>query len=260
MMESDVLRAVVFGLFGLVFGSFLTVVVYRLPRKESVVAPRSACPTCGTTIRARDNIPIASYALLGGRCRNCHTPVSAEYPLTEAITGALFAGAALAVSDPAAAAVVAPFLGVLLGASLIDARHKKIPNRLTYPSLVIGVVAIGVVWALGGELSLPRGLLGLAAYGGSLLLVAIIAPSGMGLGDVKLAALIGLVLGALGWGYLLVGALLAMLTGGVAGVVALAMGKSRRDTLPFGPFLALGAAVAVFLGPAIAGWYTHAFV
>ena len=89
--------------------------------------------------------------------------------------------------------------------------------------------------------------------------MAFIAPSGMGLGDVKLAALIGLVLGALGWGYLLVGALLAMLTGGV-GVVALAMGKGRKDTLPFGPFLALGAAVAVFVGPAIAGWYTHAFI
>jgi leader peptidase (prepilin peptidase)/N-methyltransferase len=260
MMESDVLRAVVFGLFGLVFGSFLTVVVYRLPRGESVVAPRSACPTCGTTIRARDNIPIVSYAVLGGRCRTCHTSVSAEYPITEAITGALFAGAALAVSDPAAAAVVAPFLGVLLAASLIDARNKRIPNRLTYPSLVIGVVVVAVVWALGGELSLPRGLLGALAYAGPLFVVWFVAPGGMGLGDVKLAALIGLVLGALGWGYLLVGALLAMLTGGVAGVVALATGRSRKDTLPFGPFLALGAAVAVFVGPAIADWYTHAFV
>ena len=249
-----VVRALGFALAGLVFGSFLTVVVHRMPRRESVVAPRSACPSCGAPVRARDNVPVLSYLLLRGRCRACRVPISAEYPLVEAITGALFVGAALAFREVATAALVAPFLGVMLAAALIDARHRIIPNRLVYPSLLAfgaAVAALGVA----GEARPATAGLGLVACGGGLLAVHLVSPGGMGMGDVKLAALIGLVLGALGWTYVAVAVMVGVLAGGLAAVAMLAAGRRRKDTLPFGPFLALGADVSAFLAPPIASWY-----
>lgn len=250
----ELARGALFAAYGLVFGSFLTVVVHRLPRKQSVVAPRSACPTCGTPIRAVDNVPVVSYLLLRGRCRVCHTRISAEYPIVEALTGALFVAMAAVFSDVVVAAVVAVFTGVLLGAALIDLRHRIIPNRLIYPSLVVFFVVVGVA-SFVTDLSLVRGLLGLLAFGGGLLLVALISPRGMGMGDVKLGALIGLVLGALGWRYVAVAAMAAVLLGGFAAVGALIVGRGRKDTIPFGPSLAAGAIVAALMAPAVASWY-----
>jgi leader peptidase (prepilin peptidase)/N-methyltransferase len=250
----NVIGPVVFALFGLAFGSFLNVVIYRLPRKLSVVSPPSACPQCDAPIRPWDNVPVVSYLILRGRCRNCGEPISVEYPLVEAGTAALFAAAAVRFPN-GVAVLVAPFLGVMLAAAMIDLRHRIIPNRLVYPSLVLFALAIVVAWAAGVDVNPVRALLGLLAYGGALFIVALISPAGMGMGDVKLAALIGMMLGSLGWKYVVVGAVSGMLLGGAGAVVALLLGRSRKDTIPFGPFLAAGAVVAALLAGPIATWY-----
>jgi len=249
------LRVILFGLTGLVFGSFLTVVIHRVPRKESIVLPRSACPSCGVSIRPLDNIPVLSYLLLRGRCRHCRTPISPQYPLVEALTGALFVGAAVVFHRLAVAIVVAPFLGLMVAVAFIDARHRVIPNRITYPSLILFAAALlGVALAVGG-VSLATAGLGLLAFAGVLFVIAFLVPTGLGMGDVKLAALIGLVLGALGWRYVGVAAMLGVLAGGLGAVVALARGAARKDTMPFGPYMAAGAILAALFAPQLIRWY-----
>ena len=245
---------VIFAVFGLVFGSFLNVVVYRLPNRMSLVSPPSSCPRCGAALRARDNVPVVSWLALRGRCHACGEPISIEYPLVELATAALFVAAWLRL-DVVPAAIVAPFLGIMLAVGLIDARHRIVPNRLVYPAVVLFGAAILVARAAGGPLSPVRAALGLLAFGGPLLIVALIAPRGMGMGDVKLAALIGLVLGALGCRYVAVAAVGGALLGGLGGVVALAMGRSRKTTIPFGPYLAAGAVLAALFAGPIASWY-----
>jgi len=250
-----VLVALFFAL-GLIFGSFLTVVIGRLPREESVVRPRSRCPACGAEIRPRDNIPVVSWLLLRGRCRACGERISAEYPLVELATGALFA-AAVALVDPLyAASLAAPFVGIMLAIAVIDARHRVVPNRIVYPSLALFAVAIVVGDLAGGGVDALGAGLGLALYGVPLLLVAVAVPHGMGMGDVKLAALIGLVLGSFGLSYVGVAAGVGVIGGGIGALVALALlGAGRKDQIPFGPFLAGGAVVATLVGPWIADLY-----
>jgi leader peptidase (prepilin peptidase)/N-methyltransferase len=245
-----------FALAGLVFGSFVTVLVYRIPRGESIVLPSSACPQCGSPIRPRDNIPVVSYLALRGRCRNCGVRISAQYPVTEAMTAALFVGAGLWLHDIWRAVLVAPFLGILLACALIDARYRIIPNRIVYPSLAIFAAAVVVFSIAGSGVSLVTGGLGLLACGGGLLLVAIVAPHGMGMGDVKLAALIGLVLGSLGWRYVGVSVVLAILAGGLGAIVVLLAGGGRKDTIPFGPYLAGGGILSALFAPHVVTWYT----
>jgi len=252
----DALRIVLFGLFGLVIGSFLTVVVERVPRQESIVAPRSRCPSCGAQIRSRDNIPVLSYVLLGGRCRSCGTRISPVYPLIELATGGMFVGAAAALPRVFSAAMVAALLGVLVALSVIDARHKIIPNRIVYPSLVAFALFVAIGALAGEGISAGKAGIGFLAFGGGLFIVALISPRGMGMGDVKLAALIGLVLGSLGLSYVAVAAGAAILAGGLGAVAVLAMG-GRRRTIPFGPYLAVGAAVAAFAGPQLSSAYLH---
>jgi leader peptidase (prepilin peptidase)/N-methyltransferase len=244
----------IFAVFGLVFGSFLNVLVYRLPKRMSVVSPPSSCPACGAPVRPRDNIPVLSYLLLGGRCRSCGARISPEYPIVEAGTALLFALAAVRLPDDVAI-LVAPFLGVMLAAALIDLRHRIIPNRLVYPAVVVFAVGIVAAWAVGVDVSPVRAALALLAYGGALLVLALVSPAGMGMGDVKLAGLIGMVLGTIAWKYVVVAAAGGALLGGVGGVVALLLGRSRKDTIPFGPFLAAGAIVAALFAGPIASWY-----
>lgn len=241
---------------GLIFGSFLTVVIGRLPRGESIVRPRSRCPACGVEIRSRDNVPVLSWVLLRGRCRACGERISAEYPLVELATAALFAAAAVLVDPIYAASLAAPFLGIMLAIAVIDARHRVVPNRIVYPSLALFAVAIVVGDLAGGGVDALDAGLGLALYGVPLLLVAVAVPQGMGMGDVKLAALIGLVLGSFGLSYVGVAAGVGVIGGGIGALVALALlGAGRRDQIPFGPFLAGGAVVATLLGPRIADLY-----
>jgi leader peptidase (prepilin peptidase)/N-methyltransferase len=252
-----VIRDVAFAGAGLMFGSFLTVVIHRVPRKQSIVAPRSACRECGAAIRARDNIPVLSYLLLGGRCRDCRARVSAEYPIVEALTGGLFVGASLAFRELWIAVLVAPFLGVMVACATIDLHYRIIPNRIVLPSLAMFAVGVTALAIAGQPLSLPTATLGLLAYGGGLFTVTLISPSGMGMGDVKLAALVGLVLGALGWVYVGVAAMIAVLSGGIGAVAVLMRGGTRKDAIPFGPYLAGGAAVAALFGPGLSHWYTR---
>lgn len=254
------MRAVLFAIAGLLFGSFLTVVVHRVPRRQSIVAPRSRCPRCGTELRARDNIPVLSYVLLRGRCRSCGERVSLEYPLTEAATAVLFAAASLAVPPLFPAVLVAVFVGLMLAVALIDARWRIVPNRIVYPSLTLFGVTILVGDLAGGGVDVVQALVGMAAYGGVLLVIALIMPRGMGMGDVKLAALIGLVLGGFDLGYVGVAAFVGVVAGGIGGLVAMAaLGYGRKQQMPFGPFLAGGAVVAALAAPAILRLYLGAF-
>jgi len=253
----DWVRVLVALPFGLVFGSFLTVVIHRVPAGESIVRPRSRCPSCGTEIRNRDNVPVLSWLLLRGRCHACGARISVVYPLTELATGALFVAVALRYEEVWAAVLLAPFAGVLVALAVIDARTKKLPNRIVYPSLAVAAVYLVVVRVAAGGPDLVSAAVGFLAYGGGLLLVAFISPRGMGMGDVKLAALIGLVLGSLALKFVAVAAAVGILLGGVVALGALIAGFGRKQALPFGPFLAAGAIVAVFFGPQISDLYLN---
>ena len=253
-MNDAWLRALVALPFGLVLGSFMTVVVARVPAGESLVRPRSRCPHCGTPIAPRDNLPVVSWLLLRGRCRHCSEPISAGYPLLEAATGMLVAAGAARFSDLGAAIVVPAMLSMMPAVALIDLRHRIIPNRLMYPSLIAFPVAIVLARLLGSDLDPVKGLIGMLAYGGGLLLVAFVS-RGMGMGDVKLTALLGLVLGSLSLRFVAVAAAAGILVGGLAGIGALLAGRSRKSAIPFGPAIVVGAVVAVFAGEAIADWY-----
>jgi len=248
-------RVLIFAVFGLVVGSFLTVVVHRVPRGESVVKPRSRCPRCGTELRARDNLPVVGWLLLRGRCRACGERISAAYPLTELATAGLFVAAAFL--EPLYAAVVAAcFLAVMLAVAVIDAGHRIVPNRITYPAIPAFAVAVLVGDLAGQGLGVVDGLLGMVLYAVPLFLIALALPGGMGMGDVKLVALIGLVLGAFGLEYVGVGAFLGIVGGGVGALVAMAvLGYGRKQQIPFGPFLAAGGALALFLAPPLSDWY-----
>jgi leader peptidase (prepilin peptidase)/N-methyltransferase len=251
----DVLIRIVIALpFGLAVGSFLTVVIYRIPAGESLLRPRSRCPSCGTEIASRDNVPVVSWLLLRGRCRTCGVRISPVYPLTEIATGALFVGAALTYDDPWIVVLLCAFLALMPAVAVIDIRHRIIPNRLMYPSLIAFPVYLVVARLFGAPIDLLGAALGFVAYGGGLLLVAVIS-RGMGMGDVKLAGVIGVVLGALGLRYVGVAAGAAILLGGVGGLLALLLGRSRKDAIPFGPYMAAGAMLAVFVGDRLATAY-----
>ena len=237
------LRVLVAAPAGLIFGSFLTVVVHRVPRGESLVAPRSRCPSCGQQLLAIDNIPVVSWSLLGGRCHFCRARISVVYPLLELATGAVFVGVAFRFDDPRVAVLMAPFAALLVAISVIDIRTKKIPNRIVYPSLLLaaGYLVVARVADADADVDLVRSALGFLVLGGGFFIVAFVVPKGMGMGDVKLAALIGLVLGSQGLALVGVAAGAGILLGGVGAVAALVGGASRKQAIPFGPFLAGGA-------------------
>jgi leader peptidase (prepilin peptidase) / N-methyltransferase len=254
-MPEVVLRLVFALVLGFVFGSFLTVAIHRIPAGESLVRPRSRCPSCRARIRAVDNIPVVSWLVLGGRCRACGAGISAVYPLTELGCGLLFVAVALTYEDLWQVALLAPFLGLLLAISVIDVRHHKIPNRLVYPAVLVSAAFVVLGDLAGGHFKAPAAGIGFLAYGLALLIVALIAPRGMGMGDVKLAGLIGLVLGAIKLGLVGVAAGVGILLGGVGAIAAIVLGANRKTRIPFGPFMAAGAAVAVFVGEQIADSY-----
>ena len=256
MTTSDTLLRLAIALpLGLVFGSFLTLAIHRVPAGESLVRPRSRCPSCGTSLRNVDNIPVVSWVLLRGRCRSCGARIPSFYPLTELACGALFVAVALVYDDPWQAILLAPFCGLLVALSMIDLRHYRIPNVLVYPAVLVSAAFIVLTDVAGGHLDALWGLLGFLAYGVGLLVVALIAPNGMGMGDVKLAGLIGLVLGSVGLDLVAVAAGTGILLGGVGAIVALSVGATRKTRVPYGPFMAAGALIAVFFGSAIADAY-----
>jgi leader peptidase (prepilin peptidase)/N-methyltransferase len=248
-----VLIAVIFaGVGGAVVGSFLNVVVYRLPRHESLLVPGSHCPACNTAVRPYDNVPVLAWLWLRGRCRDCRAAISPRYPLIEAVTALLCVGVVLAHSDAGAIALGLLAVLVLVPVALIDLEHHVIPNAITAPAAILAL-ALGSALDPSGE---PARLIAAAAAGGGFLIVALISPRGMGMGDVKLAGLLGLVLGAE-----VAPALLIALVAGVAvGVIVLARrapDERRSAGVPFGPFLALGGLTAVYAGHAILNAYLH---
>jgi leader peptidase (prepilin peptidase) / N-methyltransferase len=250
------MRPAIFAVLGLVFGSFLSVVISRVPEGRSVIRPRSRCPRCGAQIRFRDNIPVLSYLALRGRCRSCGERISPAYPAIEGATAILFLAAAILIRPLERAALAAPFLGVLLALGIIDAQHRILPNRIVYPAIGLAAAVIIVLALAGLGVDPVRALLGLLIYAGPLFLIALIVPRGMGMGDVKLAALIGLVLGSFGLAYVGVAAGLGVIGGGLGALLALVvLGYGRRHQLAFGPFLAGGAILAALFAPQIARAY-----
>jgi leader peptidase (prepilin peptidase)/N-methyltransferase len=225
---------------GLALGSFLNVVAARVPLRRSVVRPRSACMQCATEIRWYDNIPLLSYALLRGRCRHCSVRIPLVYPAVELVTAALIAGCVLVFGLTAKAAVAAFFCAVLVAISAIDAEHRIIPNRIVVPAAGIALVANTLLTPS------PQWALGALGASGFLLAAALAYPAGMGMGDVKLALLMGAALGKTVSVALMVGMFAAM----VPGIAILVKhGKAgRKMGMPFGPFLALGSVVALFWG------------
>jgi leader peptidase (prepilin peptidase)/N-methyltransferase len=225
---------------GLALGSFLNVVAARVPLRRSIVRPPSACMSCGEHVRWYDNLPLVSYALLRGRCRDCDAKIPLVYPAIELITAVLIAGSVLAFGPTAKAAVAAFFCAILVAVSAIDLEHRIIPNRIVIPATLVVLVANTLL-----DLS-PEWALGALAGSGFLLAAALVYPAGMGMGDVKLALLMGAALGRTVSVALMVGMLAAMIPG--LFLLAKHGAKARKMGIPFGPFLALGSVVALFWG------------
>lgn len=245
------------GFVGLLIGSFLNVVVHRVPAGRSVVRPPSACPHCGHAIRRRDNLPVLSWILLVGRCRDCRVPIPIRYPLVEAATGALFAGAAAVLGPVAVLPAYLWFAAATFALALVDLDHRRLPNRILYPGTAAGAILLAVGSIADGDApALGRAALGASAYFGFLLLIALAARGGFGFGDVKLGFLLGLFLAHRSWGSLAVGAFGGFLIGGVVSLGLLAAGRAgRRDAIPFGPWMVLGAYVGIVAGEQIWSWY-----
>lgn len=239
---------------GLLIGSFLTVVAHRLPRGESVVGGRSHCPGCGARIAAYDNVPVFSWLLLRGTARCCGAPISPRYPLTELAAGALYAATALVLWDDAAQLVLGlVFVTMLLAITLTDLERRIIPNKV----LLVGAIAAVAIVAATDPGSLPERAIAVAGAGGLLLAAALAYPRGMGLGDVKLAATMGLFLGREVAPALFV----ALLAGSLVGLAMIARhgAAARKQAIPFGPFLAFGGVVGLLAGEELIDWYLSTF-
>lgn len=248
---------------GLLFGSFGTVVAYRVPRRENIATGRSRCPNCDRQIKAIENVPVVSYLLLRGRCPGCGQSISLRYPAIEISTGALFALAAWKFELSVAAFTYMMFFWSLVVLTVIDLEHKLLLNRIIYPALALGVAGLAADAIVEDSWdSFKWGIIGAAALGGIFFLIFMLAAlrygdKGFGFGDVRLSILLGLFLGhAGGLEVVIVGAFLSFLVGGVISVALLFGGRAKKGTsIPFGPSMAMGAVLALIFGEAIADWY-----
>ncbi|MCX7523189.1 prepilin peptidase [Microbacterium sp. STN6] len=263
------------GFFGLLIGSFLNVVVYRVPNGGSIVSPPSACPGCASRIAWYDNIPVVSWLALRGRCRSCGNPISARYPLVELGTAVLFALVAVVFGPPlltattpqaaiAAALVLVAFLylvAITVALALIDLDAHVLPNAIVLPSYLVAAALLGVAGALAGDGgALIRAGISMAALVVAYLVMALAVPGGMGLGDVKLAGVLGIYLGFVGWGALAVGALAAFVLGGLYGCALILARRAKRTSgIPFGPWMLVGAWVGIVFGNSISAGYLALF-
>ena len=243
------------GLFGLLLGSFLNVVAYRLPRGESLAFPGSHCPSCETPIKPYDNVPVLSWLLLRGRCRSCRSAISGRYPLVEAGTAVLLVAVVLAKGADSDVWLGLAFVLLLVPVTLIDLDHRIIPNKLM---LLGAVVSVSLVLLTDPD-SITEHVIAAAGAGGFLLVAALAYPAGMGMGDVKLAAVMGLFLGRNVGPAMLV----ALVAGSVVGALIIARKgaqEGRKTAIPFGPYLAFGGLVGLFAGDQIVDWYLDTFV
>ncbi|MDR7185777.1 leader peptidase (prepilin peptidase)/N-methyltransferase [Microbacterium trichothecenolyticum] len=270
---------VVAGVLGLLIGSFLNVVAYRVPAKVSLMR-ESRCPHCGSAIKPWQNVPVVSWIALRGRCATCKSPISTRYPIVEAVTGVAFAcvtwwalasaglttGQMLTASETWALALVIVaylyFAAISIVLTLIDLDTHRLPNSIVLPSyLVAGTLFTVAAWLTGDGSALLVAGVGMAAMYLFYFLLRAARPGGMGGGDVKLAGVIGIYLGWLGWGALAVGAFAAFLYGGVFGIALMLIRRAGRKTaIPFGPWMILGAWTGVFAGEAVGKWYVNLFV
>ncbi|MET7392756.1 prepilin peptidase [Dactylosporangium sp. NPDC005572] len=252
------LTLVVAGVLGLAVGSFLNVVIHRVPRGESPLRPPSHCPQCSSPVRPWHNVPVLGWLLLRGRCAGCAAPVSVRRPLVELGTAALFGAVAARFGLSASLPAWLYLAAIAVALALIDLDVLRLPDAIVLPSylvaplLLLPAVVAGRDWSAG-----LRGLLAMAVLWMFYFVLSLVYPGGMGFGDVKLAGVLGLYLGWLGWSSVAVGTLVAFVIGGVAALALLATGRAgRRTALPFGPAMLAGALVALFAAAPITGWYT----
>lgn len=238
---------------GLAIGSFLNVVIARLPERRSLWWPGSACPGCGAAISWYDNIPILSFAALRGRCRACGSPISWRYPIVELLTSVAFLAAYIAFGPTGRCLTAVFLLSALIAVTAIDLRLQIIPDAITLPGILVGVLS-----SMGtGAPSWLESIIGVLVGGGVFFVIILVQPGGMGGGDMKLGAMLG---AFLGWKVLLVSLFVAVTAGGALAIVLLATGlRGRKDPVPFGPFLALGGASALFWGERVVAWYLTGF-
>jgi leader peptidase (prepilin peptidase)/N-methyltransferase len=255
------------GLLGLIIGSFLNVVILRVPEGRSVVHPPSSCPTCGAALAGRDNVPVASWLLLRGRSRCCGTPISRLYPLVEAGTGVAFGAAtALAVrldAPPRWWAVLPALLylaAISIALAIIDIRLKRLPNAIVLPAYPVAVALLATPAVLAGDPGrMVRAVICGVAMWAFYFVLMMINPRGMGYGDVKLAGVLGLYLGWFGVGQAVVGTFAAFVLGGVLGLGLILFGRAgRKSHLPFGPFMLAAVWLALLVGGDLVGWYLDA--
>lgn len=238
------------GAFGVAIGSFLNVLIWRVPQGESVIHPASHCPLCKQPVQPRDNVPVFSWLLLHGRCRNCDGPISPRYPLVELGTGLLFFSVTLHMGFHPALPAFLYLAAMSVALALIDIDVKRLPDRIVLPSYVAALMLLGAAALAGHDYhAYLRAIEGLASYYGAFFVLAFIYPAGMGFGDVKLAGVLGLYLGWIGWGALVVGAFTGILIGALVGMALIAARRAgRKSAIPFGPFMLIGAILAVFVG------------
>lgn len=242
---------------GLIVGSFANVCIYRLPRQINIVYPASACVSCGKPIRFYDNIPFVSYLILRGRCRHCNEPISLRYPLVELLNTALYLLAYLRFGFDYSLLAIMPFLTALLVITFIDLEFQIIPDSITLPGILIGMIFAVFLFPDPFEelqkTGLTNSLIGLFVGGGLFFLIAVLSRGGMGGGDIKMMAMIGALMG---WKAVLLTTMIGSLAGSVVGIgLMIIKGKDRKTKIPFGPFLALGAVMTLFYGRAIMVWY-----
>jgi leader peptidase (prepilin peptidase) / N-methyltransferase len=255
---------VLIGLLGLAVGSFVNVVIHRVPRGESLVSPGSRCPSCGTPIRPWHNIPVVGWLVLRGRCAACGAPIGVRYPLVEAGTAVLFVALALRLDNLGLLSALPAYLyfgAIGIALALIDLDCRRLPTAIILPSYPVLAVllAASATWH-GDWWSLARAVIGGAALFAFFLAIVLIHPPGMGFGDVRLSGLIGGVLAYLSWSTLVIGAFAGFLLGAVIGLIVIAVqGGGRKTAVPFGPFMIGGALLAVFVAPSISHWYGDLF-
>jgi leader peptidase (prepilin peptidase)/N-methyltransferase len=256
---TDIIPYIIVFIFGAAVGSFLNVCIYRMPRNISIIAPSSRCPSCNTPIRPYDNIPIFSYALLGGKCRVCRTRISLRYPLVEFLNSALYVSAFWRFGLNWYTAAYFIFCSALIVITFVDLDYQIIPDRITLPGILIGLIAGSLLmpdpFFRHSPLGLKASIIGFLVGGGIFYAIAILSKGGMGGGDIKMMAMVG---SLMGWKSVLLTTFLGSLTGAILGIfLMVTRGKGRKTKIPFGPFLALGSLVTLFFGQEIFHWYFY---
>lgn len=259
-MSLALLRALLAVPFGACLGSFLNVVIYRVPNGESIVRPGSACPCCDTALRPYELVPVISWLALRGHCRTCGIAIGIRYPAVEALTAAMFAAVAYRFERPVTIIAYMVLVAACIALSVIDLDTHRLPTALVHLTAAVGASAL---IAASVDVHQPARLAwaaaGAVAVGGTLFGIWWIAPGGMGFGDVRYGATLAMFVGWLGMAYVFVGLVVAFFAGAVGGLGLIATGRAgRRSAVPFGPFLSVGALVAVFAGPQITQWWLPA--